>query len=78
MVDRNQVIFEIENIVNRETLAWNTQDVELLISVIPPDMVWPWPPHTQAHNPMIGLSSGAVMTTIDGRIGGRTCLIHTN
>ena len=43
---------EIEEIVNRETRAWNTQDVELLLSVLHPDMVWPWPPDAEAHDPM--------------------------
>jgi ketosteroid isomerase-like protein len=41
----------IREIFNRETRAWDTQDVELLLSVIHPDMVWPWPPHAQAHDP---------------------------
>ncbi len=43
---------EIEEIVKRETRAWDTQDVELLMTVFHPDMVWPWPPHTKAHDPM--------------------------
>jgi ketosteroid isomerase-like protein len=43
---------EIEEIVNRETRAWDTQDVELLIGVFHPDMVWPWPPTPQAHDPL--------------------------
>jgi ketosteroid isomerase-like protein len=43
---------EIEEIVNRETRAWDTQDADLLISVLHPDMVWPWPPHAEAHDPM--------------------------
>ncbi len=34
---------EIEEIVNRETRAWDTQDVELLMTIFHPDMVWPWP-----------------------------------
>jgi len=34
---------EIEEVVSRETRAWDTQDVELLLSVFHPDMVWPWP-----------------------------------
>lgn len=42
----------IEEIVNRETRAWDTQDVDLLLSVFHPDMVWPWPPHARAHDPM--------------------------
>jgi ketosteroid isomerase-like protein len=44
--------FEIREIVDRETRAWNTQDVDLLISVFHPDMVWPWPPHANAHDPI--------------------------
>ena len=34
---------EIRDVVDRETRAWDTQDVELLLSVFHPDMVWPWP-----------------------------------
>ena len=34
---------EIREIVDRETRAWDTQDVELLLSVFHHDMVWPWP-----------------------------------
>jgi ketosteroid isomerase-like protein len=33
----------IREIVDRETRAWNTGDVELLLSVFHPDMVWAWP-----------------------------------
>ena len=43
---------EIEEIVNRETRAWDTQDVRLLISIFHPDMVWPWPPAPDAHDPL--------------------------
>ncbi|HWQ03701.1 MAG TPA: nuclear transport factor 2 family protein [Candidatus Nitrosotenuis sp.] len=41
----------IEEIVNRETRAWDTQDVDLLLSVFHPDMVWPWPPTAHHHDP---------------------------
>ncbi len=41
----------VREIVDRETRAWDTQDVELLLSVLHPDMVWPWPPHARAHDP---------------------------
>jgi ketosteroid isomerase-like protein len=34
---------EIREIVDRETRAWDTRDVELLLGVFHPDMVWPWP-----------------------------------
>jgi hypothetical protein len=33
----------IQEIVERETRAWNTADVPLLLSVFHPDMVWAWP-----------------------------------
>lgn len=46
-----QSVESIQEIVNRETRAWDTQDVELLMSVFHPDMVWPWPPHSTAHDP---------------------------
>jgi hypothetical protein len=42
---------QIAEIVHRETRAWDTQDVELLLSIFHPDMVWPWPPHALAHDP---------------------------
>jgi ketosteroid isomerase-like protein len=42
---------EITEIVDRETKAWDTQDVNLLISVFHPDMVWPWPPTDLSHDP---------------------------
>ena len=43
---------EIREIVDRETRAWNTKDVELLLTVFHPDMVWPWPPNADAHDPI--------------------------
>jgi len=43
---------EIQEIVDRETRAWDTQDVTLLLSVFHPDMVWPWPPTNADHDPM--------------------------
>lgn len=43
---------EITEIVNRETRAWDTQDVNMLISIFHPDMVWPWPKTTKSHDPM--------------------------
>lgn len=33
----------IREIIDRETRAWNTKDVPLLLSVFHPDMVWAWP-----------------------------------
>ncbi len=43
---------EIEEIVNRETKAWDTQDVDLLMTIFHPDMVWPFPKTSQSHDPM--------------------------
>ena len=42
----------IREVVDRETRAWNTKDVSLLLSVFHPDMVWAWPPHPLAHDPV--------------------------
>jgi len=42
---------EIEEIVHRETRAWDGRDVDLLLSVFHPDIVWPWPPGPDAHDP---------------------------
>jgi ketosteroid isomerase-like protein len=42
---------QIEEIVHRETRAWDNHDVDLLLSVFHPDMVWPWPPAADSHDP---------------------------
>jgi len=42
----------VREIVDRETRAWDTQDAELLLSLLHPDMVWPWPPDARAHDPI--------------------------
>ena len=42
---------EIEEIVHRETRAWDTRDADLLVSIFHPDIVWPWPPGPHAHDP---------------------------
>ena len=44
---------EIEEIVRRETRAWDTKDADLLLTVFHPDMVWPWPPSPDAHDPAL-------------------------
>ncbi len=46
------IVEQIREIVNRETHAWDTQDVELLLTIFHPDMVWPWPPTENDHDPM--------------------------
>jgi ketosteroid isomerase-like protein len=49
----NETLYgEIEEIVQRETRAWDTQNVPMLLTIFHPDMVWPWPPDSQAHDPL--------------------------
>lgn len=43
---------EIIEIIDRETTAWNTKNVDLLISIFHKDMVWPWPPTNEHHDPI--------------------------
>ena len=44
--------FQIKEIVNRETQAWTDKDVEKLLSIFHPDMVWPWPSASESHDPI--------------------------
>ncbi|MEW6601042.1 MAG: nuclear transport factor 2 family protein [Nitrospirota bacterium] len=48
----NNIESQIREMVNLETKAWDTQDVDLLMSLLHPDMVWPWPRTPQSHDPM--------------------------
>jgi ketosteroid isomerase-like protein len=48
----SEVEAEIREIVDRETRAWDTRDVKLLLSVFHEDMVWPWPPTSRHHDPV--------------------------
>lgn len=38
--------------VHLETKAWDSQDVEQLLRLFHPDMVWPWPRTSKSHDPM--------------------------
>ena len=49
----NRVEREIEEIVHRETRARDRKDVDLLLTIFHPDMVWPWPPSPEAHDPAL-------------------------
>jgi hypothetical protein len=42
----------IREIIDRETRAWDTADVPLLLSVFHPDMVWAWPETSTSVNPV--------------------------
>ncbi|MFZ0951930.1 MAG: hypothetical protein WAN17_06675 [Candidatus Sulfotelmatobacter sp.] len=52
MKTRAEAEEEIVEIVNRETKAWDSKDVDLLITVFHHDMVWPWPVNSDAHDPV--------------------------
>lgn len=43
---------EIKELIHRETRAWNTKDVNLLLTIFHPDMVWVWPKDADSHDPM--------------------------
>ena len=43
---------EIQAMVDRETRAWGSQDADTLVSLFHPDMVWPWPKDSNAHDPL--------------------------
>ena len=42
---------EIQAMVDRETAAWDRRDAQALVELFHPDMVWPWPPNADAHDP---------------------------
>jgi ketosteroid isomerase-like protein len=44
---------EIQELVDRETSAWDRKDPEALVSLFHPDMVWPWPAYAEAHDPSL-------------------------
>jgi len=44
---------EIEEIVHRETRGWDRKDVDLLLTIFHPDMVWPWPLDARSHDPAL-------------------------
>lgn len=43
---------EIQEIIDRETTAWNEKSVELLLSIFHPDMVWVWPTDPKNTDPI--------------------------
>ena len=63
---------EIQEMVDRETRAWDSQDAEALVSIFHPDMVWPWPPHNDVPRPgRRGSSRSAGTTGNDGSRAGK-------
>jgi ketosteroid isomerase-like protein len=45
------IMDQIQKMIDRETYAWEHEDVEALLSIFHADMVWPWPPDPHAHDP---------------------------
>ena len=43
---------EIQEIIDRESRAFDTADSALMLSCYHPDLVWAWPPHSRAYDPM--------------------------
>ncbi len=43
---------EIQEIIDRETKAWNEKSIELLLSIFHQDMVWVWPTDSKNHDPL--------------------------
>lgn len=43
---------EIRALIDLETKGWDLKDPELFLSIIHPDMAWPWPPTTDSHDPI--------------------------
>jgi hypothetical protein len=43
---------KIQEMVDLETEGWNTKNPDLFLSIIHPDMAWPWPPTADAHDPI--------------------------
>lgn len=48
-VDRSD---EIQEIIDRESRAYDTADTELMLTIYHPDIVWAWPPNSTAYDPM--------------------------
>lgn len=51
MIEDRDLHDAIQSLVDAETRAWDRKDAEALASLFHPDMVWPWPPGPDAHDP---------------------------
>ena len=49
---RSAIAAKIQERVALETKGWNTQDPDLFLSMIHPDMAWPFPPTADCHDPI--------------------------
>jgi ketosteroid isomerase-like protein len=48
----NTVKQQIQALVDLETKGWDMKNPDLFLSIIHPDMAWPWPPTSVAHDPV--------------------------
>jgi hypothetical protein len=46
------IVNKIQEMVDLETKGWDTKNPDLFLSMIHPDMAWPWPPTADAHDPI--------------------------
>ncbi len=46
------VVKKIQEMVDLETNGWDTKDPEPFLSMIHPDMAWPFPPTADSHDPV--------------------------
>ena len=49
---RSAVANTIQEMVDLETKGWDTRNPELFLSMIHPDMAWPFPPTADSHDPI--------------------------
>ena len=69
---------QIQEMINRETRAWNEKDAETLVSIFHRDMVWPWPKNEMRIIPLIGYFHLADIIENAGKITGKAFLILMN
>jgi len=49
---KSEIENEISELIDLETKGWDTKNPDLFLSIIHPDMAWPWPPTADAHDPL--------------------------
>lgn len=49
---RKAVKEQIQALIDLETKGWDTKNPDLFLSMIHPDMAWPWPPTSDDHDPV--------------------------
>ena len=48
----SKTVDEVKEIIDRETKAWDTKNVDLLLSIFHPDMIWVWPKDNKSYDPV--------------------------